>query len=610
MVSAMAAGGLSVETAFALHQAGRLREAAAIYGQLLKANSRQPAVLHLFGLALHQLGDHAGAERLIRSAIRLAPGVASYHSNLGMVMRALKRPGEAVASFREAVRLSPDHVDALANLGNALSWSTETDAARALLRRACVLAPGHDNATASLGALERTAGNLDRALPAYRRALAIRPFAPAFLSNMGSTLIEVERYDQALGHVVRASLLDPGFAEPWNDLGYLYLMRQKTALSDRYFQAALAIRPQLGSAWAGRAEVAFVADDCAGAVRYSRRAVEIDPTNPQLRFRFGIHLLAHGDLSDGWSQYEAQWQKASAVQRVGAPPRWTGDDLSGRTLLITADQGIGDELLFSSCVPDAARAAADVVLECDQRLVTLFRRSFPGVFVHPYDRAGTRARPVQNYGWMPADRRPDTMIEAGALMRRFRPSLAALDAAGHPWLVPDPARVAAMRRVLDGLGPGLKVGISWRSMRLTAARNPHYPGLLLIDPVLRVPGVTFVCLQYGTGWPEELRATGADMAVVPGLDTTADLEGVTALVSLLDAVICPSSTLGWVGAAVGTPVWLMYNSPVFLEFGTDRLPGFPTVRPYRKPHAGPWEPLVARVAGDLAAWAGQASDTG
>ena len=169
--------------------------------------------------------------------------------------------------------------------------------------------------------------------------------------------------------------------------------------------------------------------------------------------------------------------------------------------------------------------------------------------------------------------------------------------------VADPGRVDAMRAALDRLGPGPKVGVAWRSMRLSEVRNIHYPGLAAFAPILGVPGIVPVCLQYGAGWQEELRSAGRSVASVPGLDTTADLDGVTALVSCLDAVICPSSTLGWIGAGVGTPVWLLYNTPCFFEAGTDRLPGFPTKRPYGKAYTAAWAPLVERVASDLAAWA-------
>ncbi len=600
----------SLEAGLALHRAGRLREAAATYGQVLKADNRNPDALHLLGLVMHQLGDNRQAESLIGVAIALKPGAPHFRNNFGMVLRALGQSERAVVFFREAARLNPGYADAYANLGGLLPWQKQEDVARRALHRALVLEPAHDDAWGSLGALERVAANLDRGLTAHRRALTIRPTLAIRLLNLGSTLVEAERYDEARGYLVRAALLDPGMAEPWNDLGYRLLVRLQVDAADRSFRHAVEIRPAYGSAWAGRAEAAFASGDADLAARNSARAVEADPGNPQLRFRAGIHRLAAGDLAGGWADYDAQWKKASAVRRVAAPPRWTGDDLTGRTLLITADQGIGDELLFSSCVPDVVRAAGKVVLECDQRLVSLFRRSFPDVFVHPYDRGGTRARPIQRYGWIPSDWKPDAMIEAGALMRWFRPSVAALDAAADPWLAPDPDRVEAMRAELDRLGPGRKVGVSWRSMRLTEIRNIHYPGLAAFAPVLRVPGVTFVCLQYGTGWQEELRAAGVSMAVIPGLDTTADIDGVTALASLLDAVICPSSTLGWIAASVGVPNWLLYNTPVFLEFGTDRYPGFPTVRPYRKVQIEPWEPLMERLAGDLAEWAGQVPDEG
>jgi len=600
----------SIGAGLGLHRAGRLREAAAIYGQLLKADPRNPDALHLFGLVLHQLGNHQGAEPLIRAAIGQRPDVPEYRNNLGMVLKALGQTQNAVVFFQAAVRLNPGYADALANLGASLPWLSREAEARRALHRALVLNPAHDEAWAGLGALERTTANLDDALRAHRRGLLIQPMLAVRRTNLGSVLVEAERYDEAEHHLRRAVLLDPGLAEPWNDLGYRFLIRLQADAADRSFGHAVTIRPGYGSAWAGRAETAFASGDAATAATYSKRAVEVDPGNPQLRFRCGIHRLANGDLTDGWADYNYLWRKSNAVKRVDAPPPWAGDGLAGRTLLITADQGIGDELLFSSCVPDAMRAADKVVLECDPRLVSLFRRSFPGVFVHPYQRSGTHSRPVQHYGWIPPEWKPDVMIEAGALMRWFRPSVGALDAAGGPWLRPDPERVAAMRAELDRLGPGPRVGMSWRSMRLTEMRKVHYPGLGAFAPVLRVPGVRFVCLQYGTGWQDELKRLDRPVAVVPGLDTTADIEGVTALVSLLDAVVCPSSTLGWIAAAVGVPNWLLYNTPVFLEFGTDRFPGFPTVRSYRKAQVEPWDPMLARVADDLAMWAAQDSDDG
>ncbi|EDP63005.1 TPR domain protein [alpha proteobacterium BAL199] len=592
----------SVETGLALHRAGRLREAMAVYGQVLRVDKRQPAALHGLALALHQLGDHAAAEPLMFAAVRLDPRVPGYRNNFGTILRAVGQHERAVANFREALRLNPLYADARANLGSALPWLSHERDARHHLHWACLLEPAHSEGWASLGALERSAGQLERSITAQRRALATQPLSAAWRLNAGSALLEVERLEAARKHLIRAAMLDPGLAGAWNDLGYLLLTQLQTVSADRCFRHAAFAKPSYGAAWAGRAEIAAIDGDLDAAVRYANRAVEAEPGNPQLQFRRGIHRLAAGDLKGGWADHDAMWRKPNAVQRIGAPRRWAGDSLAGKTLLVAADQGIGDELLFSSCIPDAMQAADRVVLECDPRLETLFRRSFPGVFVHRYARGGTRTRPTQNYDWIPPDLSPDVMIEEGGLMRWFRSSVEACDAAGQPWLVPDPVRGAAMRAVVSKLGPGLKIGVSWRSMRQTEARNVHYPGLAALAPILAVPGVTFVCLQYGAGWQDELRASRAPVSVVPGLDTTSDIEGVAALAASLDGVICPSSTIGWIGAGVGTSVWLLSNEPVFLEFGLKRLPGFPTVRPFSKRQTDPWQPMLAQVAQELAAW--------
>lgn len=610
MDDAASTGGPTVETGFALHRSGRLREAMAVYSQLLKADMKQPEVLHLMGLALHQLGDNQTAERMMFTALRLDPTVATYRNNFGLVVRALGQHERAVANFREALRLNPSYADARANLGAILPWQAREDEARRQLRIACLLDPSHAEGWASLGALERAAGNREPSMAALRNAVALRPRSAADRSNLGSALLEAERFDPARRHLIRAALLEPSVGRSWNDLGYLLLGQLRVPEADRSFRRAVAVRSSDGAAWAGRAEAAAIAGDTRAAVDHANRAVEVDPGNPQFQFRRGIHRLAAGDLEGGWADHDAMWRKPNAVQRIGVPARWGGEPLAGKTLLVVADQGIGDELLFSSCVPDAVQAAGRVVLECDPRLVTLFRRSFPSAFVHRYDRGGTRQRPVQRYGWIPADLAPDRMIEEGGLMRRFRSSVAACDAAARPWLVPDPVRVAALRAAVAGLGPGLKIGLSWRSMRQSEGRNVHYPGLAALAPILAVPGVRFVCLQYGTGWQDELRASAAPVSVLPKLDTTADIEGVAALTASLDAVICPSSTIGWIGAGVGTPVWLLSNRPVFLEFGLGRLPGFPSVRPYGKAQTEPWRPMMERVAGDLAAWAAQAAPDG
>ena len=266
---------------------------------------------------------------------------------------------------------------------------------------------------------------------------------------------------------------------------------------------------------------------------------------------------------------------------------------------------MGDELLFTSHLRDAVGAAREVILECDARVVSLFQRSFPETWVHSYKRGKLNGRPIQKYDWIPGDRSPDMFVEAGRLFAQYHRSVAEADAGAHPWLRPDPARIEEMRSWLDRLGPGPKVGVAWQSKTMTPFRLPHYPGLSGIAPVLKEPGARFVALQYGEGWQAELKESGHEVEVLDGLDTTDDLEGVTALVSQLDLIIAPSSTLVWIACGTGRPIWMLYNHPIFLNLGLDRFPGFPSLRGFPKSLLDPWDDAVDQARAALRAWIDQ-----
>ena len=153
-----------------------------------------------------------------------------------------------------------------------------------------------------------------------------------------------------------------------------------------------------------------------------------------------------------------------------------------------------------------------------------------------------------------------------------------------------------MRATLATLPAGRRIGVSWRSLKLTAEREPHYPGLAAMTPILETPGTCFIALQYGEGWREEITACGKMIHVIKGLDTRHDLDGVLALITALDLVICPSSTVGWLGASIGSPVWLAGNDPSFLSYGTERFPGFPSIRRFSKPLFAPWDAVMQAMA--------------
>lgn len=588
------------ERATALHLAGRVEQAIPLYAHLLKANQNNPELLYRFGMALHQSGRAEAAEQALSRAVAAGPQDASYRHALGVVLHGLGRHDEAVASYEAALARDPLLADSLASLGGILATGERRAEGVAMLRRAAVLAPAGDEVWTRLGNHLQAVSDLKACEAARHRARIVAPTRADRWVSHALALMDIEQGEKAIRGFRAAAVIAPGGHEAYNHLAWLQVGRLAIGEARTGFFRACTLRPELASAYAGLSEAAFAAGDPEEAVRWMRQTLSVSPGEAHYRFRLGIQLLSAGAMAEGWSSYAYLRRKPSAVRRDPSIPLWDGIPNKNTTLLIAADQGVGDELLHACCIADAARDVGRVVIECDQRIVSLLKRSFPDAYVHTYHRVGDRNTPEHRYDWIRDDWRPDAFADGALLLSRYRGSVEQADAAAGAWLKADPVRVAEMREKLAALGDGPKIGVAWRSRRLTTFRLPHYPGLSPFEEVLKVPGAHFVSLQYGIGWREELAAAGANVSVIDGLDTTDDIDGVFALVEALDLVICPSSTVGWIAAALGKPVWLLYNTPVFLEYGTDRFPGFPTVRCFRKIQVQPWRPLMVEVGRALA----------
>ncbi|MEO8442715.1 MAG: hypothetical protein ABI547_09525, partial [Betaproteobacteria bacterium] len=276
--------------------------------------------------------------------------------------------------------------------------------------------------------------------------------------------------------------------------------------------------------------------------------------------------------------------------------RWDGGEAAGKTLLVYAEQGLGDEIMFASCIPDVVAAGTHAVIECSPKLEGLFRRSFPHttVYATPPDRAlppGLQNAPI------------DMQIPIGSLPLHFRRTRA--DFPRHSgYLHAEPARIAAWRERLAALGPGLKIGISWQGgthkSRLPVRSLPLAQWL----PILQARNAHFVDLQYIDFSAERaaLRAsTGVE--VHSWEQVRADYEETAALVSALDLVISVCTAVIHLGGALGRPVWVMAPFIPEWRYGIsgEEMPWYPSVRVHRQPAYGDWDAVVDNVARSLRA---------
>jgi hypothetical protein len=300
--------------------------------------------------------------------------------------------------------------------------------------------------------------------------------------------------------------------------------------------------------------------------------------------------LSCAEFGAGWDDYEGRYDSDETPRRGFPFPDWDGGGFTGRAVLVYAEQGLGDEIMFANCLPDLIAEAGRVAVACDPRLAPLFVRSFPEASVFGAPRTAVHA-------WLDQAGAIDVQVAAGSLPRRYR--RAAQDFPAHSgYLRADSGRVRHYRERLAALGPGRKVGLAWRGglVRTRRAVRSIEPGLLA--PLLARRDLRFVSLQHGDVDEDLARMHSAGgRSPVHWPEVPADPDDAAALMAALDATITVCSSVVHLGGALGVRVLAMVPaSPEwrYLRSG-DRLPWYPSVEVVRQQRADDWAAVIECV---------------
>ncbi len=522
---------------------------------------------------LQAAGRLAEAAQGCRRILDAAPGHADSMHMLGVLALQTGRPADALAYFGAAIERSSRSALYHANRANALLALGRAAEAEAACRDALRHQPAAAEAWATLGHALSDQARAPEAVAAYREALRRNPRLPDLHTALGLALHDMARLEDAADALAEAARRAPGDPVAENNLA--------SVLKDL-----------------GRLDEA--------EARY--RAVLVRaPGDVLTHFNLGILLLLAGRTAEAWPEWDWRFRAEPATDRHLSGAEWQGEPLAGRTLLVHAEQGIGDMLQFARFVPLLPRDGR-VILEVHAPLVRLLEQ-LPGV-----------AQVVPLGAPLP---RFDLRCAMMSLPGRLPIAATADRAVVPPYLAPDPAAVAAWRARLAGL-PGRRVGLVWAGNpeRFRMDRRRSVPPALLA-PLAAVPGISWISLQKPapTLWPftegpaDGGRADGAapDVSSPPNHDgppvprlfdpsaELADFADTAALVAALDLVIGVDTAVVHLAGALGRPVWLLNRFDTDWRWGRDRVdsPWYPTLRQFRQPHAGDWESVIAAVAAAL-----------
>lgn len=539
--------------AVTLHRQGHLDDAEKIYNRVLKLQRDNFDALHLLGLLNHQRGKAGEAYRLITAALKVNPRSPEALSNLAMVLHALKRYAEALASLDKALALDPGNLGAIGNRGNVLSDLGRPAEAIAAFDAVLTREPRHVPSLVSRGNARAALGGAEQALADYDAALRLAPGHPIALFNQGNALRLLGRDDEAL------------------------------AAYDR----ALAALPSHPGAWLNRGLSLAALNRHREAIESYERVLALVPDHADARFNAALSRLTLGDYRRGFQDYEWRWRRAGMAARkdLRGAPRLGEAPVSGRTLLLHAEQGLGDTVQFARYAPQLAREGARLVLEVQPELKELMA-GLQGIAS-----VVSRGEPLPAF---------DLHCPLASLPLACKTELETVPAE-IPYLHASPARIERWRARLDAL-PRPLVAVAWSGrMSHVNDRNRSIP-LETLEPVLGFPGIKFVSLQ------RDLRAADAerlshDSRIVHIGEELGDFADTAAVLALADLVVSVDTSVAHVAGAMGRPtiVLLPYQPDWRWTLDRESSPWYPDLKLLRQTRPGDWGGVIDRLCGALSA---------
>jgi len=540
----------SYEACASLYSSRRPLDALAMLDQLLQIEPSHADALRLAAVCLNKLNQ--------RADIANHAELAEAYNDLGGWFYQRKRLAQAEHAYRAAFSADPAMVWSLNNLGLVLRGLKREVEAENVFLHALSLAPDYLNAHNNLGVLLWELKRLSEAEAVYRFVVSRQPDNVTAWNNLGLILVEMNRLPEAEQACRQALALNPNVAEVHNNLGNALKQQGRLTEAIAAYRQALALRPDYAGAKANLSEP----------------------------------LLSFGDYEQGWALYEARHDQSIGSRSAELPPvpypRWDGEPLHGKAILVWPEQGFGDVLQFCRYASMLkARGAAKVSVACPPPLQRLFESLDNVDAVCPLD--GKTTIPGHDY-WCLMMSMPKLFGTTVDTIPAPMPYLRAPAALAGYWR----ERLPTSR---------FKVGLVW-----AGDPRPHMPDANAVDqrrsmsarsflPFLRVPGVTFVSLQMGASTRPQINDLPLEYRPFDPMDEVRDFADTAAIVENLDLVITVDTSMAHLVGALNKPVWILSRYDACWRWFRDRddSPWYPSARLFRQPAPGDWDSVVASV---------------
>ena len=602
----------------ALMKKGNADAAIGCYKQAIELDPTSADAYNNMGNLLAYTGDLKASINCYQQAIKINPTFAAAYNNLGLSLMDQGETELAISSYQKAVKIKPDHADAYNNMGNALNSQGDKEAAIYSYKQAVKIKPNHAEAYNNMGNLLRNEGDAVAALVCYQQVLQINPAHAGAHNNIGLAQIDQGDADAALISYKEAIRVDPTYAEAHHNIAIALRVGGRLEAAITSFKQAIYLNPHHTGAYNNMGNAQRDNGDLDAALDSYKQALNIKPS-AETHFNMGIALTEKGDLETamesykrairiksnyadahmnkaslhlrlldfeaGWLSYEWRWKVLKEVPQFleTSKPLWKPS--MRQRVLLWGEQGLGDEIMFASLILDMHSLSSKLIVQTDERLVDLFKRSFPDdIDFRPHDEVVSETE-------------YDAHMPLGSAPLYFRQTIESFKGRSEGWLFACSTRAKTLRSELLRDDSEVLIGISWHTTaHLNGAQN-RLISLNQIAQMLQAPKVRLVSLQYGD-FVNEIKKLSTDcgikVAQVTEIDNMNDIDGLAALISACDRIVSIDNATVHLAGALGkeTKVLLPHDCEWRWGQSTQDSYWYDSVQLHRQVIIGDWEYVI------------------
>ena len=607
----------------ALKQTGDLRKAIESYRVSFTINPNDVEVLSEYSHALKDYGEFEQAIECYKKVLKIDPNIVNIQTSMneainekieindltdinrrgseeelssaqviffkGTVLNLKGYQEAAIDCFNRALFLRPDYAECYFNIGGALRNKGELSAAIDSYKMAIKINPDYAEAHHDMGIALKEIGEVDAAIESYEKAVKIKPDYAAAYSLMGVLFSEKEENALALKSFQQAVTVQPEFAEAHFNLGNHLKRNTDPNAAITSFRRALKIKPYFAECHNNLGNCLVEIGKPDEAIKNFQQATKINPSFAEAHFNESLSLLRTTEFILGWPAYEWRWKSKShvSVSLGSTKPRWCPPKKN--RVLLWAEQGIGDEIMFASLIPDLNALCAKLIVQVDKRLIPLFRRSFPNDI------------DFRQTGEVVSETEYDAHIPMGSLPQHFRQTIDSFKPASKGWLSACDVKTSSLRKKLLSDGSETLIGISWHSTKPRRGAENKLITLRQIAKSLYAPKVKLINLQYGEVNDELNRLRkelDIDVIQVHEIDNKNDIDDLAALIMACDKVISISNVTIHLAGALGkeAQVLLAFASDWRWGYDCNNSHWYDSVKLHRQAKIGDWNNILKQLS--------------